>query len=414
MPSEFLDSYDFTYSYGPSEIRIGEDAVTGLPTVLDRHGVSRAMVVAGQTVGSTSAVMDPVDAALGDRLVEVFDRTTPEKEASTAFEGVERMDTLDVDGLVAVGGGSSVDVAQAISIFQAEDRPAPELFSTVGDDGSIGLPELSESKVPVYCVPTTFSGAELTCAAGINLDTVRQGSMPETPREGPIYDPAVMPEGLFYDSRIIATTPRGVLAASGMNGLDHGIEMLYSRHANPITDATATHGLKLLRDGLPAAVGSDATAEAIQTAAAGIVLSSYGLVDPTADANKYSLIHAFGHIISRHYKIQQGQVHGIVAPAVLEYIFDSVDGRRTLLADGLGVWDPDTSDGEMADAIVAEVTAIRDALDLPARLREVPGVNRDEISAVADGILQDVGIQNGPARLDPTKSELSEVLAAAF
>lgn len=414
MPSELLDGVEFTFSYSPPEICIGENAVTELPTVLDRHDVGRVLVVAGRTVGSTQAVIGPLKAALGDRLIEVFDRTTPEKRTSTAFEGIDRMNALDIDGLVAVGGGSSIDVAQAMSVFQAEDRPAPELFSNVSEDGSIQFPELSEPKVPVYCVPTTFSGAELTCAAGINLDAVRQGSMPGTPREGPIYDPAVMPRGLFYDSTIIDTTPRGVLAASGMNGLDHGIEMLYSRHSNPITDATATRGLRLLSESLPTAVDSDGATEAIQTAAAGVVLASYGLVDPTANANKYSLIHAFGHIISRHYDMQQGQVHGIVAPNVLEYIFDSVDGRRTLLAEGLDIRRPHMSDDEMAAAIIDDVASVRDALDLPTRLKQVPGFDRDEIPLVADGILQDVGIQNGPAELNPTREEIRDVLLAAF
>lgn len=403
----------FSHTYTASDVVYGRDCVARLGEVLGSHNCDRVLVVTGQTVGSTGAVMEPVRAGLGKRLVAVFDETTPAKSAATARDGVDLMAETDADALLAVGGGSSIDVARAMSVFAAEDRPAADMFSEVLPTGEIRMPDLSAPKTPVFVVPTTLSGAELTCAAGINLQEAREGERTEDIRSAPIFDPKITPKALFYDPDLLATTPDGVVARSGMNGFNHGLESLYSRHANPVTDASASHGLCLLREALPGfSDGADVTTRG--QAQIGIALASQGLIDPESSANKYNLIHAFGHILSRFYEIQQGAVHGIVTPHVLEYVFEEVDGRRRLLADALGVDIAAMDDEAVASAVVREVTAVRDGLGLPTTLQAVPGLERDALPEVATAITEDVGLLNRPAGLEPTAEDFEHVLEAAW
>ncbi|MFC4248420.1 iron-containing alcohol dehydrogenase family protein [Natribaculum luteum] len=394
---------EFEYAYGPSTVRYGAGCVDTIADVLARAGVEQALVVTGTTVGKTPAVIDPVVKGAGDRLAGIFAETTPEKSIDTVLAGVEQMTELDADGLVAIGGGSSMDVARAMSVVAAEDGEPQSFHARVGADGAVKFPALDEPKPPVFAVPTTYSGAELTSAAGVNYPGT-DGSV----REGPIYDPKVVPQALFYDPELLATTPARIRTASAMNGMDHGIEMLYSRHANPLTDAVAIHGLRILDDALPQLV--DANHETLGAAAVGVYLASYGLIDPVANANKYNVIHAFGHIISRQYPIQQGAVHAVVAPHVLRHLLsrDVIDVRPIARAFGAtGATDP-------AAAVVERVEAIRDALNLPVSLEPIEGLERDAIPEVANAITQDVGLQNGPAGFQPTAADFVEILEAAW
>jgi len=280
MVNDTIALDEFTHTYDFPDIVYGPGRVSDLGDVLisdDRH---RAMVVCGKTVGSTPELMDPVRDALGSRLVRVFDETTPEKRISTALSGVDIMNEANIDALVALGGGSSVDLSRAMSVFAAEDVAIETLFSRTDEHGNIVFPDLDEPKTPVYAIPTTLSGAELTCAAGANFDDELDDQQAQQTREGPIYDRDITPNTVFYDPELISSTPTEILAASGMNGLDHGIEALYSRHANPATDGVVMHGLRLLKDAFPAAIADQQDLEAVGTTAVGVALASYGLIDP--------------------------------------------------------------------------------------------------------------------------------------
>lgn len=398
----------YEYRYGPVSIQYGTEAITALGELLAEKAVERAMIVTGKNVGSNQTVMEPIRASIGDRLVTVFDETTPKKDGETVVRGVEKMREHAVDGIVVVGSGSSIDVARAMCVVEAEGTTRG-LFSTHTADGGVDLPTLPAEKQPIFAVPTTFAGSSLTCASGVNFRTVREGEVPENSRSGPIYDPNVLPTAVFYNPEFYATTPKAVLAASGMNGFDHGLEMLYSRNSNPITDAVARHGLTLLRSSLPRAVSDSPDEKYIGRTINGVMLCSFGLIDPEAQANKYNIIHAVGHIVSRYYDIQQGAVHGIVAPAVLEHIFAHVDGHRQLLADALVTTPPDEYD-DAAPAVVEAVREMRNGLGLPRRLNEVVEIDREYLPQLAQEISEDVGVMNGPRGVPTSPEDFENIL----
>lgn len=395
----------FTFEHCPGTIRFGRGCIEQLDVVLTDIGVSRPLVVCGTTIGSTPSVIDPVTDGIGDRPIGIFDRTTPAKSFHTAVEGRDRIRDEDIDALVAVGGGSSLDVAKAMAILAATDRSAADLESHIREHG--GLPSPQRDPIQTIAVPTTLAGADLSAVGSITLPEVQTGPGEKgTYGVGGFADRRLMPDALVYEPALFETTPDSILAASAMNGFDKGIELLYSRNSTPITDATAKHGLGILRSALPHLTEDGDT---LDRAIVGTILVQYGLSTP--GTGKLSIIHAFGHGLARHYPVQQGAAHGIVAPAVLEYVFDRVDGRRRMIAEGLGV---EPAGNDVSTSIVAAVADLRDDLGLPSQLRTVAGLDRTDLPAIASFILDDTVMANRPPNLDPTQSEIEEVLEAVW
>ncbi|QSW98475.1 iron-containing alcohol dehydrogenase family protein [Haloterrigena alkaliphila] len=396
----------FRFDYDPATIRFGAGCVDDLAAELEAQGLERALIVCGTTVGSTPAVIDPVRRGLGDRLAGVFDETTPKKRLETALEGRDRLRETNADVLVSLGGGSSLDVAKVISTLAASDRSADDVADEFAERGTITVPE--EGLVPIVAIPTTLAGADLTMVAGVTADP--ESGLVESAVSGGISDPGLMPAATVYDSELVATTPESVLTGSTMNGFDKGLETIYASNATPITDATAARGLSKLEAGLRAFGDGDRDTGTFETALEGIVLVQYGISRP--GETTLSIVHAFGHGLTRTYDVQQGAAHAVVVPHVLEYLFEAehVDARLDVLADALGVADA----ADPAGAVVDAVADIRDALDLPTRLRDVDGPERDEFTAVAESILADRFTANAPPGLDPTVAEIEGILERAW
>jgi len=394
----------FRFDYESPVLRFGTGSARDLGDELDRLDLDSALVVTGSTVGSTPAVMDPVEAGLGDHLAGVFAETTPEKRLATAFDAADRFAETGADAFVAVGGGSSIDVAKVASVLAAAADPAAAVFDAFAETGTIPFP--GGDLPPVVAVPTTLAGADVSQVAGITASP--ESGFVDEKLGGGVGDRRLMPAAVVADPGLAATTPASVLAGSAMNGFDKGIETLYAANATPVTDATASRGLGLLADGLRELGEVGPTPETMEPVLEGLLLVQYGISRP--DGSTLSLIHAFGHGLTRTGTLQQGVAHAVVAPHVLEYLFDEVDGRRDLLADALGVAEAD----DPAAAVVRAVEGVRDALGLPSRLRDVDGPGPAEFPAVAEATVADAFVANVPTGLDFTAEDAEAVLDAAW
>ena len=398
----------FRFDYRPGTIRVGAGCVAELGAELGRRDLDRALLVAGRTVGTTPAVVDPIRAGLGDRLAGESPETTPAKTLGTALAGLRAARDNDADAVVAVGGGSTLDTATTLRALSSHGDDAEQVAREALDTGH--LPVASDGDLlPLVAVPTTLAGADLSDMAGVTLTRDRDVVTGDESPTGGVRDPRLLPTALYYDAALYRTTPTPLLAASAMNGFDKGIEALYSPISTPITDGTASRGLGLLRSGLRTIRTDPMDDGRLADVLAGIVAVQYGL---TGDAGyRASIIHAFGHGFSHDYDVHQGTIHGIVAPYVLRYVFDRVEGRRDLLASALGVADSGT---DAADAVIDAVAGVRDDLGLPTRLRKLDGVERADFDAIAATIHDDDLLAVAPAGIDPTVAEITGVLDRAW
>lgn len=400
MKVKIMGDYAFRFEYETPTILFGHGSVSELETELEGRGLERALLVCGSTVGSTDAVMQPLRDGLGGKLGAVFAETTPEKRLETAFSGEDRYREADCDVIVGLGGGSSLDVAKVVAVLVGIEQSPAEVGKTFQSTGTIPVPD--EGVPPVITIPTTLAGADLSMGAGVRAEPA-SGFVSQTTGGG-VGGRPLMPTAVCYDPDLIATTPRSVLTASAMNGFDKGIETLYARNRTPITDSTAYRGLSQFQGGLLALGNGDESPDTYRELAEGVLLVQYGISRPTGST--LSIIHAFGHGLTGGFAVQQGAAHAVVAPAVLTYLFENVDGRRDLLATALGV----EAEADPAEGVVSAVREVRDAMDLPSRLRDVDGPEPDDFDDVTQAILDDGFMANVPENLSPTAADIRGVL----
>lgn len=393
-----LGTDPFTFDYFGSDIVYGRDRAAELGEYVKDAGWESALIVCGSNVGANEDVMEPIREGLGDQLVGTFDETTPEKRAETVFDGIDRVHETNPDVLIGVGGGSSLDVARQMGVFEAADTDLSTLRS-MAEDGSLPLLEPDGPILPVIVVPTTFAGADISGGGSIEVLSPDESPTGQSIRT----KGSNMPEAMFYDPNLFETTPWGAMAGSIMNGFDKGIEALYSEQPTPIRDATASHGLRLLRESLPRLPDDS---DAMELAVSGIILVQF--------QRRLSIIHAVGHGFSRRYPVQQGNIHAIMAPHVLQYLFDNIDCRREMVARGFDVDPEPLSEDELATAIIDQVVEFRDQFDLPTRLRELEPVEQSDFQAIAEFILNDPLIEEVPPGLDPIVEEIKDVLHEAW
>ncbi|GAA0511058.1 Alcohol dehydrogenase, class IV [Halorubrum aquaticum] len=392
----------FESEYDGCDVLYGRGRAADLGGYLADRGLADALVVCGSNVGANDDLMDPIRAGLGDRHAGTFDGTTPAKRAETAFDLLEAASTADADVLVAVGGGSSLDVARQASVLAPDGRDLEDLEAEARE-GSID-PLTADPALPVVAVPTTFAGADLS--AGGSLEVL---SAAESPTDQPVsVSGSAMPIADLLDPDLFETTPRSVLAGSAMNGFDKGIETVYARDASPVSDATAVHGVRLLSGALPVVAGDRAGdgAAAMERAVAGALLVQ---ID-----RKINVIHAFGHGFARRYDVQQGAIHAVVVPHALAYLFEEADAGRRALAAGFGIDAEGRDDDAVAEAVVDAVADVRDALPVPNRLRDVDAVREEDLPAIAAFIAEDSPMERAPAGIDASPERIEGVLRGAW
>lgn len=389
----------FEYDYDGSEILFGRGCIDRIGEKLAAAGFERAMIVCGSNVGANEALMGPLKDGLGDRLVGVFDGTTPDKTIEDVFSAIEAAEAFDPDVVVGVGGGSGLDIARQLGVFRADGRSL-SVIRTAAESGDLAGPDPEGDVLPAVVVPTTFAGADLSDGGSIEVIAAA-----ESPTGQPIRAKGSnMPAKLFYDPDLYETTPASALAGSAMNGFNKGIETIYGRDADPVTTATSMHGLRLLSEAFPRL--GEGNPAAMDRAIVGMLLVQF--------QRKTSIIHAFGHGFSRRYTLQQGTIHAVLAPHVLEYLFSKIDLRRALLAKAFDVDRDAMSCEAVAEAVVAAVTEVRNSFDLPTKLREIDPVESEDFPEIGEFILADSSMDQAPRDLQLTADEIESVLHAAW
>lgn len=387
----------FEFTYDPGQIVFGRGSGGTLDTTLDEHGFDRALIACGANVGNNDAVMEPITTGLGDRLIGIFDETTPEKSILTILDGAEFIRETDPDVLIALGSGSTMNVTRGMAAVAALDADRDTILETTEETGSLPTPPAETDILPIVVVPTTLAGADISPGGGVGMP---DGS---TAR---LSDDRLIASILCYDPELFVTTPTSVLASSAMNGFNKGIETIYSRRTNPISTGHAVQGLGHFRLGLPTLCDRDLSDGAIDNAVAGIILVQYGRFT--------NIIHTFGNGISYNHDVQQGTVHGIMAPAVLRYVFEQTDASRRQIADALDIDHAGLDDGAVADDIVTVVTEIRDALGLPSTLRSIPDLDRSDLDTLADAIVANHKHARNPPGVDPDVAAIRSILDEAY
>ena len=273
---------------------------------LRQLGVSQPIIV---TDGPTEArgVADEVRRRLGHDAVHVFSGVEPEPTEEQIRAGVQELEHLDPDAIIAVGGGSVMDAAKAMRLFHESPQLSVRELSLPFLDARKRIASFPQVKhaMRLVAIPTTAgTGSEVSPAAVLSVGQ----------RKVTLVDYSLVPDMAIVDPLLTVTMPPGMTADTGIDALTHALEAAVSIFASPFTDAFCAQAVNLILDALPRAYrdGSDLEARTAMANAATIA----GLAFSNAFVG---LNHALAHAVGGHFGIAHGRANAIFLPHVLRY-----------------------------------------------------------------------------------------------
>lgn len=368
--------------YGPGSAGLAGVALRDL-------GVRHALVVSDQGV-LDAGVADPVLGAIKDAglTYTVFAdlRTNPSERHVAAAAAMYR--SLDCDGIIGVGGGSSLDVAKSAAAVIAAGGSITEF-----EDGA---KQVTSPPPPLVQVPTTAGTGSEVVAGAIITDSARTFKM---------HVVAVPAQVALCDPRLTLTLPAAPTAASGIDALAHAIGAYVSSQRQPLADAMALHAISIIHRWLPDTLrdGTDLHArDQMMTGAltAGISMKGGGAAD-----------HAFAHAVNAVFDVHHGVGVALFLADAMEFNLPHLPERFADIGRALGV----PAEGRSQRAIgLAGVAAVRDLVascPIPS-LAEI-GVRAEHLDLLVDKVLADsfhLGLNPVPI----TEPDARRILATAI
>jgi alcohol dehydrogenase class IV len=290
------------------------------------------------------------------------------------------------DLVIAIGGGSVLDIGKATAVLAGSGRTAAEYFA--------GHP-LPDTGRPIIALPTTSgTGSEVTRVCVL--------SDPEHRRKASIRADSMLPRIALVDPELTITCPPAVTAHSGMDALVQAIEAYVSNGANPLTDSLALEAARLAAGALEPAVLDGTNRPAREAMALGSLMA--GLALNTA---RLGLVHGLAHPIGALTGAHHGLLCGLLLPAVMEFNTPAAEGKYASLARALGAASPDLGNAAAASGLVSFIRDLNQRVGIPARLEAV-GLTRDTLAYVAAEAMP-----SGSTRANPRPVSEAEARAVA-
>lgn len=357
-----------------------------LPAELQKLGVKRPLVVTDRGVVA-AGIAGQVMAAIGSAAqASLWDGTPANPTEDAVMVAASAYREQGCDGLVAVGGGSSIDLAKAVALITTHPG---ELLQYAAVEG--GVARITAAVAPLIAIPTTAgTGSEVGRGSVI---VMRNG------RKLGLLSPNLLPKVALCDPELTLGLPPAITAATGMDAVAHCIETFLAPSVNPPAEAIALDGLRRAIGHLERATrdGSDRQArwEMMMAAMEGAMAFQKGL----------GAVHALSHPLGAlpGMPLHHGTLNAVLLPAVLRFNAPVITAKAQVLSDALGIAagsDPATF-----------IEGLNQRLGLPGGLAAM-GVQREVFGRIADAALLDHCHATNPRAA--TRDDYLGLLAAAY
>ncbi|MEH2484163.1 maleylacetate reductase [Bradyrhizobium sp. AZCC 2230] len=281
-----------TFAYCSQQYRVvfGAGTSARLGEESERLGVKRALVL---TTPEQQDLGHQLGAGLGDRLAGLFAGARMHTPVEIPNQALNIVESHDIDGLVPIGGGSTVRLGKALSL-------------------RTGLPPIA--------VPTTYAGSEMTPIIGETTNGIKTTQ----------HSQDLVPDTVIHDVDLTVSLPPQISAASGLNAIAPAVEALYAPDANPLTSLMAENGIAALARALPRIIGAPANATARRDALYGAWLCGVCL-----GAVGMSLHHKLCHVLGGMFDLPHAETHVIVLPHAVTYNAAAAPDAMTPIARAL-------------------------------------------------------------------------------
>ena len=343
-------------------------------------GIRRPLLVTDAGLASGDVIARVVN-ALGAKLPVVFDRTPQNPDEGAVEDAVALYMAEGCDGVIALGGGSPIDLAKAVALLATHGGPLEQYALING-----GLARITSQVAPLIAIPTTAgTGSEVGRGALITLHDGRKLG---------VISPHMIPKIALCDPELTLGLPPYLTAATGMDALTHCIETYLSPRVNPPADAIALDGAaraaRWIRDAVDDGANRDARWNMMMAALQGGLTFQKGL------GAVHSMSHPLGGLKTP--VLHHGTLNAVLLPTVLRFNATYAVEKMFALEVALNV--PQSSD------LASFVEALNADLGLPRTLRAM-GVGDDMIPRMIDGALKDHSTATNPR---PVTREDFEVL----
>ncbi len=292
-----MNQYNF-----PTVLFYGADALKDLAPAIQKRGLKSLLLVT-----------DPglVQIGLGDTVkssltssglnIEIFDNVHPNPIEEDVTTGVEMYKSGGFDGIIALGGGSAMDVAKTIRFMAVHEPPLAQYDDALGGDAKIVNP-----MPPLFAIPTTAgTGSEVGRSSVITLK--------ETGRKTIFFHPGLMPDIAVLDPKLTIGLPPHITAATGMDAFTHCAEAYLVDSFHPMADALAVEGMKMIVANLPKVLDEpgnlDARGKMLLAASMGATAFQKGL----------GMIHSMAHPLSAEFNIHHGLANALLIKFGMEF-----------------------------------------------------------------------------------------------
>ena len=377
--------------YGKPAAEAVADEVTAL-------GIDRVCVMSTRSLGGEDGLASRIAVALHPRCRGLYAGITAHSPRACVIEGAARARAADAQLLIAVGGGSVIDATKAmllclwLGLTRAEEmEPYRRGGTRAARLDPSRRPAGMDQAIRMLAVPTTFSAAEFTSAAGIT-NPARGG------KEG-FEHPLLIPQTVVLDPAATLATPRELLLSTGVKALDHAVERFCTPETNPYSDATASKAIQLLARALPAIKTRPHELAARLDGQLGMWLSITGGVAGIG----IGASHAIGHILGGRFGVPHGITSCVTLPAVLHWNASVNASRQRSVSALMGAPERAASD------IIRDIV---NGLGLPARLRDI-GIRREDLAAIAEHTMRDPAVPANPRKISGPQ-DIAEILDLAW
>ncbi len=360
----------------PTAMRFGAGRIEEISSTCREYGINNPLLVTDPGLVSLPMV-DQILTQCHNRLENctLFSSLQANPIEANVIEGVAAFRTNAHDGVIALGGGSALDVAKAIALMVGQTRPIWDFE----DREDWYTRANADAIAPVIAIPTTSgTGSEVGRASVITDESDQTKKI--------IFHPKMLPVCVILDPEVTVGLPPALTAGVGMDALSHNLEAYCSPVFHPLAQGIALEGMRLVRDWLESACKDGGNIEAraqMQVASSmGATAFQKGL------GAMHSLSHPCGSVLGTHH----GTTNAVVMPYVLDFNCQSIEDRLAALARYLDLPNPS------ADSVISWVLDLRRRIGIPHTLSEL-GVNDSHIDKFSEMALVDPSTSTNPVMM---------------
>ena len=329
----------------PTTIWFGENRYKDIQEACSSINIQNPLIVTDPGLLNTDLI-EKLNKSLKSQ-TKVYSDVQGNPTGSNVTNGVKVLLEGDHDGVIAIGGGSAMDVGKGIAFLAHQTKPLWD-FEDIGD---LWMKADSKSILPIIALPTTAGTGSEVGRAAVFLNE-------ETKKKKIIFHPKMLPQIAILDPILSLGLPKNVTAGSGMDALAHCIEAFSSPFYHPMAEGTAVEGIRLVKENLQEVYNDGGKV----IARANMLVAS--MMGAAAFQKGLGAVHSVTHPVNSLYNSHHGTTNGTVMPFVLEYNRSAIESKFDRLGRYINI-----SGG--LDGIIDWVNNLKKEMNIPHSLQDM-------------------------------------------